>query len=46
MDEEDEPLYSIADMIINPEYRKKIYDYYDSIYEESKEEKEIFEAMK
>lgn len=42
---EDKSLYSLIDMITNPKYRKKVYDYYDSIYEESKEEKEMFEAM-
>lgn len=38
--------YSITDMILNPQKRKETYDYYDSIYEDTEEQKEIFEAWK
>lgn len=36
--------YSIVDMIIDPVKRKETYDYYNDKYEETKEEKNIFEA--
>lgn len=35
--------YSIYDMILDPDKRKEAYEYYNSKYEETKEEKEIFE---
>jgi len=38
--------YSIIDMILDPEKRKEVYDYYDSHYVESEEEKKIFEESR
>lgn len=37
---------SIEEMILNPEKRVKVREYFDSIYEDTKEEKEIFEAWR
>ena len=37
--------YSFLEMILNPHKRKQTYDYYDNQYEETKDEKEIFETM-
>ena len=34
--------YSILDMIMNPQKRKEVYDYYDKHYKSTKEEDEIF----
>ena len=38
--------YSFYDMIFDKEKREATYKYYDDIYEETEEEKEIFEAMR
>lgn len=37
---------TILEMLSNPEKRKQTYEYYDSIYEETEDEKEIFEAWR
>ena len=37
--------YSIIDMIFDSEKRKEVYDYYDSMYKDTDEEKEIFKEM-
>ncbi len=36
--------YSITEMIFNRNYRKKVCEHYNDIYQETEEEKEIFEA--
>lgn len=38
--------YSIFDMILNPVKRKEARKYFDDNYEETEEEKQIFEAWK
>lgn len=40
-----QPNYSLVDLITNPIKRKEVYNYYDSIYEETEEEKRIFEEI-
>jgi hypothetical protein len=44
--EKKEESYSLIDMITDPEYRKETYKYFDNKYEETKDEKKIFEAWK
>lgn len=36
---------SFFEMILNPQKRKQTYDYFDNKYEETKDEREIFEIM-
>jgi hypothetical protein len=36
--------YSVQDMILDSNYREKIYKYYNDDYQETKEEQEIFES--
>jgi hypothetical protein len=36
--------YSITDMIFDRTYRKKTYEHYNNEYQETEEEKEIFDA--
>ncbi|NCI19862.1 hypothetical protein EJM73_09510 [Clostridium botulinum] len=38
--------YSILDMILDSNKREEVYEYYDSNYKETSEEKQIFEAWK
>lgn len=40
-----QPKYSLQEMILNPKKREEIFNHYDSIYQETEEEKEIFEKM-
>lgn len=39
------PRYTLIDMLINRRKREEIFNYYDSIYNETEEEKEIFRMM-
>lgn len=39
-------LYSTIDMIFDPIYRKETYEYFDSIYKETDEEKTIFKSIR
>ncbi|MDA8211670.1 MAG: hypothetical protein M0021_07335 [Clostridia bacterium] len=38
--------YSLAEMIFSPQKRKETYNYYDSHYEETEDEKKIFEETR
>lgn len=39
-------LFSIADVVLDPEVRQQMYDYYDSRYEETDEKREIYDLWK
>lgn len=36
--------YSVLNMILDPDYRKKTYDYFNNKYQETIDEKEIFDS--
>lgn len=39
------PQYSLIDMLINRRKREKIFNFHDSIYNETEDEKEIFRMI-